>query len=352
MRNMTCFTFLVFACLGALWFSNSSESKGAGDPQNKLIQVAESQIQWTGIAVSREGRIFVNYPRWREDLPYSVAEITPNGEVKPYPSREWNNWNSSLSPKDHFICVQSVYVDANDDLWILDPASPLLQGVVADGPKLVRVDLKTNRVAQIIRFDASIAPPKSYLNDVRLELKTNTAYITDSGLGAIVIVDLKNDTSRRVLANHYSTRAEDSSLTIAGRKILIVVHSDGIALDAQGGYLYYQALSGHTLYRIKTEYLRDISLTGEKLGKLMEKMGISRASDGLLFKDGYIYLTSIELNSIRRIAPGGEPEVVVQDSLLQWPDSFAAGPDGSIYVTTSRIAFPQDGQPYRLFQIK
>jgi sugar lactone lactonase YvrE len=352
MRNMTCFTFLVFACLGGLWFSENGTSKENGNQQGKLIEVAQSEIQWTGVAISREGRIFVNYPRWREDLPYSVAEITRNGEVKPYPSREWNNWDSSLPVEDHFVCVQSVYVDTNDNLWILDPASPLLQGVATGGPKLVRVDLETNQVAQVIRFDAGIAPPKSYLNDIRVELKTNTAYITDSGEGAIVVVNLSNGTSRRVLADHYSTQAGDSSLNIAGREIPIVVHSDGIALDAQGGYLYYQALSGHTLYRIKTEYLRDASLTEEKLGKLVEKAGTSGASDGLLFQDGYIYLTSIELNAIRRMAPGGEPEIVVQDSLLQWPDSFAAGPDGSIYVTTSRITFPDDGQPYRLFQVK
>jgi sugar lactone lactonase YvrE len=351
MRNITCFTFLVFACLGGLWFSENGTSKENGDQQGKLIQVAESKIQWTGVAVSREGRIFVNYPRWLEDLPYSVAEITGNGEVKPYPSQEWNNWNSSLSPEDHFVCVQSVCVDANNDLWILDPASPLLQGVVAGGPKLVRVDLKTNQVAQVIRFDTSIAPPNSYLNDLRVEIKTNIAYITDSGEGAIVVVDLNNGNNRRLLAGHYSTTAEDSSLTIAGRKIPIMVHSDGIALDTRGGYLYYQALSGHTLYRIKTEYLQDTALTEENLGKLVEKVGNSGASDGLLYKDGYIYLTSIELNAIRRIAPGGEPELVVQDSLLQWPDSFAPGPDGSIYLTTSRIGFPEDGQPYRLFKL-
>lgn len=35
------------------------------------------------------------------------------------------------------------------------------------------------------------------------------------------------------------------------------IASDGIALDTKNGYLYYHALTGHTLYRIKTSYLTD-----------------------------------------------------------------------------------------------
>ena len=32
--------------------------------QSALVEVARSDRQWTGIAVARDGRIFVNYPRW------------------------------------------------------------------------------------------------------------------------------------------------------------------------------------------------------------------------------------------------------------------------------------------------
>ncbi len=30
----------------------------------QLKEIARSDKLWTGVAVSREGRIFVNYPRW------------------------------------------------------------------------------------------------------------------------------------------------------------------------------------------------------------------------------------------------------------------------------------------------
>jgi hypothetical protein len=76
--------------------------------------------------------------------------------------------------------VQSVYVDPNDDLWIIDPAAPKMQEVVKGGPKLVKVDLKTNQVAQNIPFDDDVAPKKSYLNDVRVDPKASVAFITDA----------------------------------------------------------------------------------------------------------------------------------------------------------------------------
>jgi hypothetical protein len=42
--------------------------------------------------------------------------------------------------------VQSVVVDDQDNFWLLDPAAPKLQETVKDGPKLVKVDLATNKV--------------------------------------------------------------------------------------------------------------------------------------------------------------------------------------------------------------
>ena len=40
-----------------------------------LNEVARSENLWTGVAVSREGRIFVNYPRWSPQTTISVAEV-------------------------------------------------------------------------------------------------------------------------------------------------------------------------------------------------------------------------------------------------------------------------------------
>lgn len=47
-----------------------------GEKKIELIEVAVSDQLWTGVAVSHEGRIFVNYPRWSPNVKLSVAEVT------------------------------------------------------------------------------------------------------------------------------------------------------------------------------------------------------------------------------------------------------------------------------------
>ena len=43
----------------------------------------------TGVTVSRGGRIFVNFPKWGDDVQFTVAEVKDN-EVVPYPDRATN----------------------------------------------------------------------------------------------------------------------------------------------------------------------------------------------------------------------------------------------------------------------
>ena len=98
--------------------------------------------QGTGVTVSPEGRVFVNFPFWSDDHTLSVAESI-DGQPKPFPDEAWNA--KSGPPENRRICVQSVVVDDQGALWILDPASPKTEGVVKGGPKLVKVDLSTNK---------------------------------------------------------------------------------------------------------------------------------------------------------------------------------------------------------------
>jgi len=318
-----------------------------------LEEVARSEKLWTGVAVSKTGRIFVNYPRWSPETALSVAEVISPDSTVPYPDEQWNDWEPSFNPEEHFICVQSVYVDRENYLWILDPANPLLQGVVSGGAKLLKIDLSTDQVIQKIIFDEQTAPPASYLNDIRVDTKQQYGYITDSGEGAIVVVNLATSEATRRLMTHPSTKAEDITLTIEGQQLNIKVHSDGLALDPQGDFLYYQALSGRSLYRINTEALRDLSLSEDALGQKVEFVTRSGASDAIEFDPrGNLYLTSLEFNAIRRYTPQGNLEVVIQDPQLKWPDSFAITKEGIVYVTTSQLHLGNSRtEPYKIFRL-
>src|SRR5437868_5451017 len=89
-------------------------------PAADLEEVANfPNQQVTGVTVSKSGRIFVNFPDWSDDHTISVAELIDR-QPKPFPNDEWNKPGPAAM---HFVCVQSVVVDANDVLWVLDPRS-------------------------------------------------------------------------------------------------------------------------------------------------------------------------------------------------------------------------------------
>lgn len=340
---------------------------------DRLEPITMSQgFQWTGVAATDDGRIFVSYPRWDGPYQWAVAEIV-RGVFRPYPDGQWNRWppadtDLDADPAYRLVCVQSVHVDAKNRLWILDPASPRFEGVVPGAAKLVEVDLDTDQVVRVIRFDASIAPERSYLNDVRIDVQRNVAFITDSGLGALVVVDLNTNQTRRVLADHPSTKAQKGVVPIIGGRELRVgqapggpvpqIHADGVAYNPADDHVYYQALTARTLYRIPALVLADFDASDWTIAQAVEPVGPSVMTDGMdADATGNVYFTALEDDAIVYRTPEGDYRTLIGDKGLAWPDSLAITPDG-VYITTSRIhqtkRFSFDGlmprEPYGLWR--
>ena len=336
-----------------------------------LTRIAQFEQQVTGVAVSKDGRIFVNFPRWEQDVAVSVAEVMRDGSLRPYPNAEWNAWRNAkpLAVADHFVCVQSVTVDPQGFLWIVDAAAPGTAFNLDGGPKLLKVDLGSNQVVQVIRFDRATVPQGSYLNDVRVSPDGRYAYLTDSGVkGALLVVDLQQNLVRRVLDGHPSTQVEQDVIVKADGKELRrpdmrgpMFAADGIALDPAGEYLYWQALTGRTLYRIPTSALTDPNRLQPQLATMIERVGTTGVADGLWMDGkGRLYVTSPEDDALKLRGIDGAMTTLVQDKRLRWPDSLAEGPDGAIYVTSSHIQdmaqFHEKGstrtQPYALWKLQ
>jgi len=325
----------------------SRHDRQGGDARLQLVATFDHQV--TGVTVTPDGRTFVNFPRWTEDAPISVAELGSTGDLRPYPDADWNSWRNSrrdeVTPQDHWVCVQSVVADKRGNLWVIDPGAPAQSLVVPGAPKLVQIDLASNRVAHVYSFDETIAPQGSYLNDVRISPDGRFVYITDSGVrGAIVVVDTASGSARRVLDGDPSTQA-DKSVTVKvdgkplqqtdGRRVSF--SADGIALTPDGRYLYWQAVKGKTLYRIATDALQNAQLSAQQVSSRVEAVGIDGPADGLWFDErGRLYVSSVEHHAIR-VRDGDRFTTLLRDKRLVWPDTFSEGADGTIYVTDSRI---------------
>lgn len=299
-----------------------------------VAQVASFKgIQVTGVTLSKDGRIFANAPKWRTGVPFSVVEIMPDKSVKPYPNESMNSWEIGDKISDKFISVQSVVADGNY-LYILDTANPMFKGVVAE-PRLYMYDLNSNQLAKIYTFPESVINKNSYTNDLRVDDKHGKIYFTDSGVAGLIILDTKTEKFTRVLDNSPYTKAEFDHLTINGKEWKNTVNADGIALDKKNEILYFHALSGYSLYGIKTVDLLD----PKKLKNVKPFKMKTSAPDGMIIdNNGNLYFGDLENNKISYLTPDRKTvKLLVDGDDVKWPDTFSIY-DGYLYFSNSRIS--------------
>ncbi len=365
----------------------------------------------TGVTVSHRNRIFVNFPRWGDDVPFTVAEIV-NGKAMAFPSQAVNDWPGRSLPnpnaftdeaanQTHFVSVQSVVVDPADRLWVLDTGAPLLKNIVPGGPKLVCIDLTTNRVVRTILLPPETAGTNSYMNDVRFDLRVGdtgpqdpqtmigsrpapnpnkppvdpshpaaerspgseqaavstafhgTAYITDSaseGPNALIVVDLATGKSFRRLNQHESVVAESGFLMFAeGQPVYktepgkpsepVVFAADSLAISADGREIFYCPINSTKLYSVSTEALRDRSKSDGQVAATVRVLTGKMPSDGLESDAaGRVYLTDPVTDSIHRFNPKtGLIETIAHDPRLLWPDTMSLADSGYLYVTANQL---------------
>ena len=330
--------------------------QGLRDKRLDAVYVFDGPPLPTGLAGTADGRDFVCFPRWGEPTNYTAAEVT-GGRLVPFPDAQTNQFlpqnPQKFDPRTHLVSVQSVVVDPIGRLWLLDTGSINLQPHVAGGPKLWGYDLKTRqRVAAIDFSNGDAITPKTYLNDVRFDLsrgKGGYAYLTDSGEGALVVVDLASGRAWRKLDGHPSTAAsKDITIMVEGDPLKVrppgsdaaknpPFAADGIALSPDGKTLYYTSLSQRDIFAVATDVLADESAdAGPAVRTVASKQS---CNDGLACDArGRIYSTDYESNAIRVFDPAGgkPPTLLVRDERILWPDSMFVR-DGAIYFTSNQL---------------
>lgn len=345
--------------------------------------IAESpDRQWTGVAwIGSSGEVIVNYPRWTDEYTNAVERIrfAEDGSVRrmAWPDKAMNIVDDPASLteselREKLVAVQAVHTDRKGRIWILDTGNPRFAGVIDGAPKLIMVNPTTGRVERTYAFDTDIARENTYLNDVRIDSRYERAYITDSGIGGLIVVDLDTGDARRVLDGHPSTLAEPDFTPIIGGRAFVdpqsgqppQIHADGIALSPDGRHLYWQALTARTLYRLPTRILADFDLDDSQIAAEIENLGRTVMTDGMAFDGrGNLYFSALELDAVVYRTPTGEIRTLWSSPTLAWPDTFSYDAVRDVlYVTTAQIhrmpgrAGPSmpwpPAEPFRVFRFE
>ena len=319
----------LFACGPAPDTVESAESRPEEAGPELFTEVEGVQV--TGITVTDGGRVFLTFPRWRKGVPYTLAEVV-DGAVRPYPDAASNAWDVGEPTGDQFVNVQSA-VAAGDTLFVADSRNPLFGGLLTP-PRIHLYDLRTDERLASYELPPGTTVPSTYVNDLRIDRRRQLVYFTDSGEGALLVLDLATGDSWRVLDGHPSVQATLDSLVIAGKPWTRKIPSDGIALDTAGDRLLFHALSGYTLYEIPLAVLADPA--AENPGQAVREVATTPACDGMWRTGGRTVMADLEAQAVVSVADDGGKTVLAAGPSVGWADTFSEH-DGWLYFTNSKL---------------
>ncbi|WAH61010.1 major royal jelly family protein [Pseudomonas silvicola] len=314
----------------------------AGQP---LTEVASLDWLCNAVALTSDGRLFVGLPRWPgfEQTP-SIAEVLADGTLKPFPGGDWNAWAPGKPGKQALVKINTIHIFDDDTLWAIDQGEDAGPKGINPAQKILQFDTRTGKLLRSISLPASVLPAGGNLNDLRLD--SEHAYITDSGLGAIIVVNLRTGASARRLAQHPSTKmlperrpiGEDGQVLLMPDGSDHQVHSDPIEISPDGQWLYYQALSG-PLWRVPTAGLRDTQLSEQALGEQVEFVYDTGPLTGTgIDSAGNLYFSEYDKPRITVLSPDGALRVVSEDPRLWNPDALFISHRRELYIPVPQSA--------------
>lgn len=340
---------------------------GGGEPYPDLARppiLAENELQEVlsypepigNVAVSAGGQVFFTVHPESRPQGNKLLQFVDGASV-PFPNVQ--------SQGDLFDTVLGLVIDQQDRLWTIDPGNHGIRTA-----RLLAFDIESGELLHDQKFDESIAPAGSFLQDLQVTTDGRTVIIADASFWrkkpALIVYDIETAVARRVLEGHDSVSAEDyvirnhgNEMKFAGGIVALRGGVDGIALDDQ--WLYFGALSGSGLYRIQISELTSKNSSAAQLSTHVERYAKKPLSDGFsVDTTGNVYVTDVEHGAVFRISEDREPSTLIRSARMRWPDALSFGPDGWLYIADSAlydvVLQPHDhistSGPYKIFRFQ
>ncbi|ROV94007.1 hypothetical protein VSDG_06206 [Cytospora chrysosperma] len=334
----------------------------ATDPRIEVALTLDTPCN--GVSTTPDGRLFVLYARVDGTQAQGLPELVEwvNGTGRPYPDARWNSYaaNGSSDPATTLVRVNAQRIGPDGSLWLVDTGSPGFGQPVLlpEGPKLVVVDTRTDRVSRVYGM-GNVTRSESLLDDIRFDRARGKAYLTDAGVGALIVLDLDSGRAVRLLEGHPSVQA---STPLSGEGNLLprfpgggfsYLHADQLEVSPDGAWLYYQPGSGG-MWRIGTDRLAEAfynsSAAGlDVLGGHVEPFALTPGTGGTAVDaEGDLYVGDTDRQAVEKVYANGTRTTLVRDDRLLWVDAMWIDAANRLWMPAAQlhrgVSFSKDGR--------
>ena len=256
-------------------------------------------------------------------------------------------------------------IDDEGRLWCVDAAD---HG--RGQPRVLAFDIETGEILHQHDFAQEIAPFGSYLQAVVVTPDTGTVLIADTSVlrkrPALISYRPEMRTARRLLEQHAGVQSQDyvidnsfRRMTFFGGILSLMPGISGLAIDDDGGWLYFAATSNDGLFRRPLASLNDPTSTPNTVAGSGERCSDKPLSEGLGYADDTVFVTDGETHAIMQVSKDRRIRTLLRDRVLRWPDGVWHGEDNSLYVADSALPAylladdnaVKDNAPYRIYRL-